>query len=340
MRKSNVWDTPVAINTGLWDDSGMDVGQDGTVYVAWGTGWGDGKIYLRQREWETGVWSPPMLVTDEFPALMNCSIDVSRSQLHIAVDGGGINHAWIGTGAVPPGSIGVAKSQMNGMTVRIESAVVTAGWPDIFYIEACDRSCGVRVRETGHGLMEGDRVDLSGIMRTNADGERYVQSEGASKSGSAWVEPLGTSSKGVGGGDWYYGELTGIGQKGLWNAIGLNNIGLLVRTWGRVTASGTDPRAAISWMYLDDGSNVQDGTGVAGVYCEAGFGVTPPTVGSYVSVTGISSCEFYNSHLVNVLRLRRQDDIAVISAPAPPAVSTYATGSQASVRPRDIGKVE
>lgn len=99
---------------------------------------------------------------------------------------------------------------------------------------------------------------------------------------------------------------------------------LLVRITGKVTSRGRD------WFYVDDGSGAQDGTGITGVYCEVQPEVTAPAVGAWVSVTGISSCEWYNDRLVNVLKVPESSDIAVISSPImPTALET------ADVRPRD-----
>jgi len=91
-------------------------------------------------------------------------------------------------------------------------------------------------------------------------------------------------------------------------AHGLNNIGLLVRTWGKVTLAGR------GWFYLDDGSSVSDGSGVIGIYVDAPS-MSVPANGSYATVTGISSCDLYLGNVVNTLRPRSQDDITVVFAP-------------------------
>jgi len=51
-----------------------------------------------------------------------------------------------------------------------------------------------------------------------------------------------------------------VGQGG----DGLNNIGLLVRTLGQVTLSGR------GWFYIDDAARVSDGSGILGIYVDAG----------------------------------------------------------------------
>ena len=82
--------------------------------------------------------------------------------------------------------------------------------------------------------------------------------------------------KARGGFFWNYnGE--NCGQQGIIGAFGLNNTGLLVRTWGRIVER--DP----TW--------------------------------SYVGVTGISSCEKDGTELHSVLRVRTQSDIVPYTSP-------------------------
>ena len=179
---------------------------------------------------------------------------------------------------------------------------------------------------------------MTGFVRTNDDGERYIEAGGVTESGGGMVEPLGVANRAIGGGDWRYRAGTGEGQRGLKDCFGLNNIGLLVKAWGRVTASGTDPRAGISWFYLDDGSGVRDGTGVLGVYCEGVFGITPPQAGSYARVVGISGCEYYKGSLVNVIRVSGQEDISAVFTV--PTSLMRAAASTADSRPRDASKLK
>lgn len=101
------------------------------------------------------------------------------------------------------------------------------------------------------------------------------------------------NNKWLGGGDFVYDPGPPVtGQRGIKDATGLNNIGLLVRTTGKVTALDTTNPA--QWFRIDDGSNVQ--TTVA----------YPPfayAVDDYVTISGISSCEVDgNGDLQRVLR--------------------------------------
>jgi hypothetical protein len=102
-------------------------------------------------------------------------------------------------------------------------------------------------------------------------------------------------NRSIGGGDWRYDPVTGAGQKGIAGASGLNNIGLLISTAGRVTY------ACPSYFYIDDGSALQDGSGCVGIKVLP-YGLAVPSQGSYRRVTGISSCYKSGSDLVRLIR--------------------------------------
>lgn len=67
---------------------------------------------------------------------------------------------------------------------------------------------------------------------------------------AAAVQPVAMSGKSIGGGD------LNAYTKGVENGRGLNNIGLLIKTWGKVTYK--DP--AGKFFYINDGSALKDGT--------------------------------------------------------------------------------
>jgi hypothetical protein len=95
-----------------------------------------------------------------------------------------------------------------------------------------------------------------------------------SQSGTDIIKPLAATNKALGGGAFAL-------QQGIYGATGLNNIGLLVRTTGRVSTTGS------GWFMIDDGSGV--GVKVYG---------TVPSGTPYVSVTGACSCELNTSNQV------------------------------------------
>ena len=195
-----------------------------------------------------------------------------------------------------PLRVGEAKLIGDGTLVRIDSPIVSAAWDDVFYIEEDDRSSGIRVESVAHGFTEGDAVYVKGYLRTNPHDERYIEPVSITPMGSGGVAPLGMNNKWLGGGDFFYDAGPPIsGQRGITGASGLNNIGLLVKTWGEVTYVGAD------YFTIDDGSDVN-------VKCLVPAGVTLPNLGD-VSVTGISSCEKGHAELHRVLRIRDQNDI-------------------------------
>lgn len=220
----------------------------------------------------------------------------------------------------------------DGATVTARSAVVTAVFGDAFYVEAEKRGCGIRAEKAGHGLTLGTRLNLSGTIRTNANGERCIEVVAITALGTGPVQPLQMTNCAIGGSNWLYDAGTKAGQQGIFGGSGLNNIGLLIKTSGRVTAHGRD------WFYVDDGACIADGTGTLGIYCQAPAGVAIPTVGAMVSVVGISSCEVYEGRLVNTLLIRGPQDILMAGdsgGDGPPPFPPMLQSAAASVRPRD-----
>ncbi len=167
------------------------------------------------------------------------------------------------------------RSTADGDPVSLDNGVVTAAFADLFYVEADSREYGIRVCKDDHGLAEGMRASVTGVMRTNEHGERYIEADTAVESGAGSVEPVGMIARTIGGG-------SSVGQSGVVGGAGLTNVGLLIRTWGRVTSVGS------GYLYIDDGSALQDGSGETGVriVCDpSGF-----ETGDLLEVTGISSC--------------------------------------------------
>lgn len=221
---------------------------------------------------------------------------------------------------LPGSTAGQAKGAPDGSVVSCVARAVTAVFDDCFYIEEMDRSSGIRVEKANHGLVVGRRATVTGIVHTNSRGERCISATKIHQSGLGVVEPVGVTNADLGGGPfgsqgciWRWKWVLDAGSPPSYEmrpSTGLNNIGLLVRTWGVVTAWGRD------WFYIDDGSRIEDGTGIVGIYVSAP-GMVAPETGSIVAVTGISSCEYYNGKLVNVLLPRAQADIVVHSGPGP-----------------------
>ncbi|MDH7602893.1 MAG: choice-of-anchor Q domain-containing protein [Armatimonadota bacterium] len=230
-----------------------------------------------------------------------------------ATDKDGLSRIALGTvdiGAYEyrPRDIGQIKFAEDGCEVVTDPGIVTAVFGDFFYVESPKRTAGIRVQKPGHGLAQGSVVVVRGIIQTNSDAERYIEASVVTVLGSAAVEPLAMSNQFVGGGDLWMPDIAWsnvpYGQKGVQNGYGLNNIGLLIKTWGRVISVGEGE------FRVDDGSILDSGVpGELGVRVVVPDGVEVPSVGSIVSVTGISSCRLFGGSVCRLVRVRCQADI-------------------------------
>lgn len=158
---------------------------------------------------------------------------------------------------VKGGSVAGVKACDDGEVVSCPG-IVTAVFGDVFYVEASDRSRGIRVRKSGHGMSVGYAAQVIGVAATDsATGERYVDAGPGMVSGAyrKVLAPLAMTGKSLA-------------------VAGADSSGLYVRTAGRVAAKW------FGWFMLDDGS------GVAVKIVGAVPSGTPCVV-----VTGVSSCE-------------------------------------------------
>ncbi|MCE5313755.1 MAG: S8 family serine peptidase [Armatimonadota bacterium] len=178
-------------------------------------------------------------------------------------------------------------AKSDGETVTLKGCIVTAAFKDAFNITGDDRAWGIRVEKSEHGISEGSRVNVSGTMSTNTDGERVVIADSSVSVGSGYVSPFYLTNRALGGADWF--SVAGYGQAGVYGASGLNNVGLLVRISGIVTQIDPDG----TYFYIDDGSDLNDGTQTED---EADVGVRVAhdgrsyAKGETVVITGVSSC--------------------------------------------------
>lgn len=197
--------------------------------------------------------------------------------------------------AATAGTISWAKTWADGHTFttgELTGKVITRDWDSYFYIEEENRSSGIRVNLTSNTHHKGEKVDILGSLITNSDGERCIAASTVTQNGTGTITTLGMTNKNLGG-----GAYAGTGQLGVVNGYGLNNIGLLVRTCGKVTEIDTTNSPA-QWFKIDDGSGVS----VRVAY--------PPYIytangSEFVILSGISSCEYdTNNNLQRVLRLQ------------------------------------
>ena len=151
------------------------------------------------------------------------------------------------------------------------------------------------------GYVEGDVVEVSGTVMT-VNGERSIQGATLTRTGTHTpLKPIGIPQKWIGGG-------RNNMKSGITGGIGANNVSLLVTVYGRVVST-----SAYDYFYIDDGSNLDTGTGLIGLKINSGS-LTKPARNSFVRVTGISSIErpFGPNYSLPVLRVRRQSDIRTI----------------------------
>lgn len=187
-------------------------------------------------------------------------------------------------------TVASSKTLENGRLITLgtpdKPVVVTVLFADRFYVEQLDRSSGIAAQVgsgLGMSLAAGDRVWVIGTTGA-IDGERVILD--AAPTFVSHADPLGAlfvSNSWLGGSD--LNAMT----HGIDGAAGLNNIGLLIKTCGRVTQ--VDPAGA--YFYIDDGAGLADGTytlGQANIGVRIAIDGRSLTPGRFVAVTGASSC--------------------------------------------------
>lgn len=233
---------------------------------------------------------------------LNCSL--GQSSAGLVTDS---NHLhWVGFwgGEVPdplavPG-IGSVKLLADGSYVSLTGKIATSSLVDFdsfFYLEEADRSSGVRVAVPGlpvGGLMRGSVVNVIGTLGTTDAGERQLMGPVVIiVSSHEPIEPLGMGNRWVGGNS--LGTLP-AGQMGTTGGYGLNNVGLLIQTWGSVTEVGA------GYVLIDDGANLP-------VRLQTSVLSAPPPLGDYVSTIGISSLHWSGTERLRLLLPRDDQDV-------------------------------
>lgn len=189
---------------------------------------------------------------------------------------------WAGEIADPVvcSSVSDAKSHPDGTLVSVGGKVATSAIGDFagfFYVEEADRSSGIRVSippDDVAGLARGSVVNVIGTLGTTAHAERELTGPMVIIVGSITpVKPLGMINRSLGGANL---GAPPEGQAGVTGGSGLNTVGLLVTTWGRVSYL---PGGVLA---IDDGSRVV-------VRIDSSTLSTLPADDSYVFVTGVSS---------------------------------------------------
>ncbi|MDO8587720.1 MAG: hypothetical protein Q7T82_11845 [Armatimonadota bacterium] len=218
--------------------------------------------------------------------------------------------------------IAEAKTLTDNAPVALYGKKVTAALPDCAYVQD-QNGMGIRVVAARPMTLD-DRVDLAGKLAGAAD-ERRIEADTVVLKGTGGAAPVGLAGAAIGGDGFLFDPIDMTGQKAAkayqWTEVGegeferalvdmagLNNIGLLVTAWGEVTWKDAGS------FYMNDGSETAFAANPdkrSGVLVRVPSGVTPPAVGSYAVVTGISSLYNTGSGLCRVILVRRQSDIQV-----------------------------
>ena len=196
-----------------------------------------------------------------------------------------------------PLSVSQGKAAPGNTEAIVTGSVVTACFSDAIYIESPDRTAGMRVSPAPAGVSIGQTIDIAGTTVTSG-GEKTLIPQTFDVSGTGAVGPLAMANKCVAGGNWAYAESTGAGQQGV-RPSGLNNIGLLITTWGSVVGSSSNT------------FTISDGGG-APITCSLPPGMAFNPDWQYVCVTGICSCQQSGSTLSTLVRVRQASDITAI----------------------------
>ncbi len=207
-------------------------------------------------------------------------------------DGSGIEASIAHT--TPPinaGSIREVKEQQDSTSVSLSgSAVVTGKFNGFFYVEDPLRTSGIKVMSSA-SVAVGDAVSLIGTVAT-VDGERCIC--GATITSRASAD-----------------EITPLGMPGKALALGKGPdvTGLLVRIFG--TVSYRAPNG--SYIYVDNGSELRDGTGQQGVRVLLTGPADPISTeivpGQFVAVTGVAAMAAVDSMVVRAVRPRGDADL-------------------------------
>lgn len=228
-----------------------------TAYAG-GTAEGDGELFGSDPKFVDPA-SFDYHLTDGSPAV-DSGVNVGFLWLGNAPDMGAFESPYAGYLVGTAMSMSGIKAAANGAEVATDEVIVSAKFGDTFYVETPDRSSGIRVDHPGYSAKVGNRIRVGGLIQTDATGERYIQGEGEVKVGTGTIAALAMNNRSLGG-------------QGLTDGVGIDNIGLFVKTTGKLSYSGGS-------MFVDDGSGV-------GVKVLSDI---RPTAGSQVVVTGASSC--------------------------------------------------
>lgn len=197
-----------------------------------------------------------------------------------------------------------AKALPNDTPVSLVNKVVTGNFGQFFYIQENETSgsnylSGIRVDASGPTV--GTLVTVAGVIKLQ-DNERRI-TEANVIPGSTGTVPSAPFmiNRYVGGGP------LNTWTPGIPGRVDTHNIGLLIKTSGKISFVGS------GFIYIDDSSVPDDGTGRQGLRVETTGLAGPFNLGDYAMVRGISSTMVDGGVLIPILRPRNDADITIYS---------------------------
>lgn len=214
---------------------------------------------------------------------------------------------------VPVTSVPEAKRASDGTFATLGAEVVTSTENGVYIQEVGGPPIGIKL-QTSLQLTPGQPAAVMGKLAT-AGGERVLNATMAVPLASdIGVSPLAVKTSDLGGAaygrqaavmEYRYVKENGKWVRKLLPALGLNNLGVLVRVAGRVTSVGPN------YFYLDDGARCDDGSGSLGVRVVCGS-MGKPAVGQTAIVTGVSSSYQERGYTWRALVLPSPSHIAIL----------------------------
>ena len=188
--------------------------------------------------------------------------------------------------------------------VTVEGIVIagTDDFKDVIYLEAADRSWGARVTlPTGEEARRGDRVRVTGVLELQEHAAKHIKAKIVEHlpQKKDVPDPLGMANL-------YVGD----GYRPADKLLDSSNLGLLIKTWGKVVSVDLKNTR----FMIADGSELGDTVGLE-VY--GGQLIAPietwPKEGQYVGVTGVSALRPVGDGTFQpAIRLRAQEDLQIL----------------------------
>ncbi len=214
--------------------------------------------------------------------------------------GGGFDVGAYEYGPAPSfDSIVEIKRECDGERVGISNVVISTAFDGFFYIEQQDRVAGIRVAWEG-SVPTNHAVSVSGFLETRNGVERQIRADKVTVGDPAGLDPLGMGPRSLVGADFeYHAGPPASGQIGK-TGVGPNNVGLLVRVWGRVIPTAVSGVDAVIY----DGSD--------SIVLDLPPEITAPPVDRFVRITGICSIGPAGSGVASLILVRNDSDIILL----------------------------